>query len=305
MIKDKARKWTDKKLDAMEKRIESIYKRSNAEIRKSWDKYLDGAKERSKKLLADIETAVDDKAKKAAQAEYDKFMRNYTFNNERYKKMVDKTANELLHVHETAVAYVNGEMPPIYATNYNGICKNTASQIKGYSFSTVSPEVVKNLASENKTLLPYKEVNGKKTVRWNTKKINAEVLQGILQGESMDKIAKRLNKVTEMSKDASIRNARTSVTSAENKGRFDGIKKMQDDGVVLQKKWLSSGQPGRTRDWHLPGGFESVVVDVDEPFVNDFGEIMYPGDPTADPANVYNCRCSLGTVVKGFKKAKL
>lgn len=29
---------------------------------------------------------------------------------------------------------------------------------------------------------------------------------------------------------------------------------------------------------------------------------MYPGDPDADPANVYNCRCTLGSEIIGFKK---
>jgi hypothetical protein len=35
------------------------------------------------------------------------------------------------------------------------------------------------------------------------------------------------------------------------------------------------------------------------------GKIMFPGDPSADGANVYNCRCSMSSVVKGFKKAQI
>jgi hypothetical protein len=136
------------------------------------------------------------------------------------------------------------------------------------------------------------------------KKINSQVLQGIIQGESIPKIAKRIRNVQEMNKDAAIRSARTIVTGAENKGRMDSYKRAQDDGIILQKEWLSSNQPGRTRDWHLPGDFESTVVDIDKPFVNSMGEIMFPGDPSADGANVYNCRCSMASVVKGFKKVK-
>ena len=42
----------------------------------------------------------------------------------------------------------------------------------------------------------------------------------------------------------------------------------------------------------------------DKPFSNDIGLIMFPGDPGAHPANVYNCRCTMAAVVKGFKKVR-
>lgn len=29
---------------------------------------------------------------------------------------------------------------------------------------------------------------------------------------------------------------------------------------------------------------------------------MYPGDPTADPANIYNCRCTMIAQIKGFER---
>ena len=61
-----------------------------------------------------------------------------------------------------------------------------------------------------------------------------------------------------------------------------------------------ANQPGRTRDWHFE--LDEAEAEVDEPFKNSFGEIMYPGDPHAKPQNVYNCRCTLVSIVKGFKK---
>jgi len=41
---------------------------------------------------------------------------------------------------------------------------------------------------------------------------------------------------------------------------------------------------------------------VDKPFRSELGDIMYPGDPAAHPANVYNCRCTLGSKIIGFIK---
>lgn len=41
---------------------------------------------------------------------------------------------------------------------------------------------------------------------------------------------------------------------------------------------------------------------MDKPFESELGDIMYPGDPSADPANVYNCRCTIAARVIGFGK---
>jgi hypothetical protein len=100
-----------------------------------------------------------------------------------------------------------------------------------------------------------------------------------------------------MNETSAIRNARTSVTSAENKGRMDMLHGAEDKGVQTMKVWMATSD-SRTRDAHAELDGEEAYVD--EPFYNEFGKIMYPGDPDADPANVYNCRCSLGYHVIGF-----
>ena len=69
----------------------------------------------------------------------------------------------------------------------------------------------------------------------------------------------------------------------------------------MKREWIATND-GRTRHWHAE--LDGVEVDVDEPWVNEFGEIMFPGDPSADPANTYNCRCSMAANVIGFKKAR-
>ena len=109
-------------------------------------------------------------------------------------------------------------------------------------------------------------------------------------------------KVQQMNKDAAIRTARTLVTGAENKGRMDSYQTAQDEGIILEKQWLASGGK-RTRDWHAD--LDGKTRPIDKPFYNDYGDIMYPGDPHAHPANVYNCRCTLVANVKGFKKVQV
>ena len=138
-----------------------------------------------------------------------------------------------------------------------------------------------------------------KDVRWNVQKVNSEVLQGILSGDSMDKIADRLSSVLGMNETSAIRNARTSVTSAENKGRMDMMEEAEEKGVHVQKKWIATNDD-RTRESHAE--LDGQTVDQDEEFDNG---LQYPGDPNGDPEEVYNCRCTLGYKVVSFARIRI
>ena len=291
---DTAHYQTDLKLEEMEKRLSDIYSRAENEIQKTADEYFSKfAKqdEAKRKLL---------EQGKITEEEYTKWRKGKVMYGKRFTEMKEQCAKQLLNVNQTALAYINGELPEVYAINYNALA-SSVDGVGGYSFTLVDADTVRNLAVTDASLLPYKKIDPEKDIPWNMKKINAETLQGILQGESMDKIAKRLRNVQEMNKTQAIRSARTIVTGAENKGRQDSYKRAEEDGIVMKREWIATND-SRTRHWHAE--LDGVEVDIDEPWVNDFGEIMFPGDPSADPANTYNCRCSMAAKVIGFKKVR-
>lgn len=291
---DTAHAKTDEKLEEMEKRLSAIYSRAEKEIQQTADEYFSKfAKqdEAKRKLL---------EQGKITEEEYTKWRKGKVMYGKRFSEMKEQCAKQLLNVNQTALAYVNGELPEVYAINYNAI-ESAVDGVGGYSFTLVDADTVRNLAVTDTSLLPYKEIDPEKDIPWNMKKINAETLQGVLQGESMDKIAKRIMNVQEMNKTQAIRSARTIVTGAENKGRQDSYKRAEEDGIVMKREWIATND-SRTRHWHAE--LDGVEVDIDEPWVNEFGKIMFPGDPSADPANTYNCRCSMSAKVIGFKKVR-
>ncbi len=291
---DKANVVTEKKLAEMERHLAGVYDRAQKDIQRKSDAYFEQfrkADERKRELVESGKMSADD---------YEAWRKNKMMYGKRFTAMKQQIAAEYANVNETALAYINGELPDIYALNYNALADDVEG-VGGYSFTLTDANTVKHLATTDNSLLPYKQLDKAKDIAWSTKKINAEVLQGIIQGESVRDISKRLLTVTTMEKNAAIRNARTMVTGAQNKGRLDSYARAEADGIILQKEWLSSND-GRTRHAHLPGSFGSLIVDIDKPFSNDIGLIMYPGDPGAHPANVYNCRCTMVANVKGFRK---
>lgn len=300
---DKAHAKTDKKLEEMEKRLSAIYSRANKEIGKRWKEYLAESQTEIEELQKSYELAKksgDAKEIRKAGKKLAIAKRDRTLMDKRFKALTETTAAQLANINKTALSYVNGQLPEVYSINYNAISKSVDG-VGGYTFALVDADTVKNIATTDKSLLPYKQLDEKTDIRWNVKKMNAEVLQGILQGEPMDKIASRLSNVTDMNETAAIRNARTMVTGAENKGRQDSYKRAESDGIVMKREWIATND-SRTRHWHAE--LDGVEVDIDEPWENEFGKIMFPGDPSADPANTYNCRCSMAAVVKGFKKVR-
>ena len=288
-----AHELTDKELEKMERHLSAIYARAEKELQEKVDAYF----KRFEELDAKKRALVD--AGKLTEQEYRTWRQNKIMTGKHWAAMKEQAAHELLQANRTAQEYINGRLPNVYSLNYNSTGEAIESAVRGYSFELVDASTVKNLATSDKTLLPYKYVDGKKDARWNTAKVNAEVLQGIVQGESIPKIAKRLQNVAEMNRASAIRNARTTVTSAENKGRMDMLHRAAEKGVITHKVWMAAID-ARTREAHrLLDGQEQ---EIDDPFESELGPIMYPGDVEADPANTYNCRCSLTYKVIGFKR---
>lgn len=297
---DKARKWTDKKLTKMERKLTQIYTQAEKEIQADWNAYMKRLHKRLSKKQAALDKAIksgDKAAIKAAREDLQKSIRWGTLINKKYKAMVDKTAENLTNVNKIALAYVNGEVPEIIATNFNGISEDIKKVVKVYDWTAVDAETVRQVTVLDRTLmLPLKKINVTKDKRWNVRKINSAILQGILQGDSIPKLATRIQSVTDSNRKAAIRNARTMVTAAENRGRLAGQERAEEEGIILQKTWLATPD-SRTRESHL--ALDGVTIDTKDTFPNG---LLYPGDYGGKPAEVYNCRCSLTTRVIGFRK---
>lgn len=296
---DKAHKWTDEELEKMEKHIEDVYKQAEEEIIQKWDSYMSKVWDKTNDLYKEL-----DKAKKSGDQDKQKEIQNKiasiqkseTFQNKKYQSMLDTVTNQLANVNQTAVSYVNDKMSSIYAVNYNEV--STEATKVGISFDLVNESTVKRLVKDGDVKLPKKKIDIPKDKKWNTKQLNSSLLQGILQGESIRDISKRIQPIVDNNKNAAIRNARTMVTGAENRGRFDSATELEGLGAIIEKTWMAT-HDGRTRESHLQ--IDGETVPKDEEFGNG---LMYPGDPDGEPEEVYNCRCSMTTRIVGVKSAE-
>lgn len=298
-------------LQEIEEYLTNFYKTSEKEIRVKWDAYMIEQAKKIKDLQKEYdkakETGDKDEIRKLG-IKLSREKQRLTIKNRYYKEMVEEVTNQIAHVNETAIAYINDEIPEIYAINSNGAKEHIREKINvikdkidvGIRFDLMDEFTAKRLLTDNALYAPlFKKVNVPKDKRWNQKLIHSQVSQGILQGESIEKIADRIQNVTDANRASAIRNARTMCTTAENTGRMDSFKDAEKMGVVGKKVWMATLGDGRTRDWHLKLNLKEK--EIGEPFHNEKGDIMYPGDPSASAANIYNCRCTTYEDVIGFR----
>lgn len=296
MILDPGRRETDERLAKIEKKLHEIYSHSYSELKEKADNYFE------KFRKADLEKAKLVKAGRLSEEEYRNWRRTQMLMGKHWNTLKEQSASYIHNVNKIATAYVNDQLPDIYTLNYNLSARDIENTVDKISFEMVDARTVKNLSlADGKSFLPYKKLDPRKDIPWNMRKINNEMLQGVLQGESIPEIAQRFINVGVANEVSAVRAARTMMTTVENSARLDSAKRAQENGVILGKIWLSVSD-SRTRDWHKQAAYDYAdPIPIDDPFIVNGEEMDAPGDTRASGSNVYNCRCSLGRRVLGFK----
>ena len=122
------------------------------------------------------------------------------------------------------------------------------------------------------------------------KQIKAALMEGVVQGESIPNLAKRIDDLylQQIIPNRSTVISRTEVIAASNYGSMAAA---QQSGLTLNKVWLATGDH-RTRDTHLEA--DGQEVGIDEPFDVGGSKLMFPGDSSmgAPPEETIQCRCT-------------
>lgn len=291
---DKGHKKADKDLKAVEKRIKKEYEKAYREMKEKTDAWLEQFRRKEADMLSKL------RAGEITHKEFIEFRQHYMMTSRQMKGICTELSTTLNDYNERATAIINGHARSVFVNNYNygayEVCRGTGTNI---AFQLVDEKTVDRLLKGNVKLLPHLDIDDEKHTRWNMQKVQSALTQGILQGDSIPNIAKRLERVTDMDANAAVRNARTMTTSAENGGRQAVYEEAEAMGIELEKTWVAT-LDDRTRDSHVE--LDGQTIPVDEKFKNADGELMFPADPDGTPENVYNCRCTMVTSVKGFKR---
>lgn len=279
---DEGFKQSEKMLNELEAKIHNEYAQASKEMADKATAYFNRFKSK------DLEQRDRYENGEISKKEYTEWRKRQMATGKRYIAMRDTLAKDLTNTDKIAMKMVNQALPDVYALNMNYGTYSIEKDSKiNTSFTLYNHAAVERLIKDNPKLLPNPKVDIPKDLRWNQQHIQSAITQGILQGKSIPEIAKNLQSVTGMDERAAIRNARTAMTGAQNAGRLDSMKRAQARGIGVKKGWLAT-LDHVTRDSHVD--LDGEVQELDRAFSNG---LMFPGDASGIPAEVYNCRCRL------------
>ena len=291
------RRFADHEMNALSRSIAQVYKEAQKDILRKMARWTARHKARAAQMLADV------KAGKITEDAYKNWLRGQVFVGKQWDNQAKQITETLVHADREAARLINTSTRAVFIENANYAAYTVEKDVGAIvNFSLYDAQTVASLSARSPELLPRRVIDGAKAAAWQTKQVANAIAQGIVQGEGIPEISKRMARDTGIAAGkASTRYARTAVTGAQNAGRQTRMEEAEEElaeyGIEMQKRW-DAVLDDRTRDAHQD--LDGETIPVDEPFHNEFGDIMFPGDPHADGANVWNCRCTLSYVYPGI-----
>lgn len=295
---DHGQSYTDQRFRELSGRLRVIYQQAADDLYSKQMDFLEGHRKRAEKYWQMVE------AGEMTLQDYQAWMRGQIYQSEQWAYKRAQLARMMADVDRQAMQLINRGRLDVFAENANWTAYKV-EQVTGMlaTFGLMNVEALERLIRDNPNILPTQDIDEAKNYRWYNEIIQNAVIHGILQGETLDEIARRLAEETgEKALNVLRRNARTAYTGAMNAGSLMAMERARDDfGIRLQKRWMAIFDD-KTRTAHAR--LDGQVRDVDEPFDSLLGEIMYPGDLSAEPANVWNCRCYMDEFYPEYDNAR-
>lgn len=287
---DQAHDFAEQKIAEFQAEVWETYQQAQADAQEALSRFLKRFEKEDERQREKV------KAGELSEAEYKAWRKGKILRSRQLSGTLGQISQAMTEANRVAMAALGGKLPKVYAENANyaafSICKETGAAV---AFDLVDPDTVGHMLTAAAALLPA--VDAAKDVAWNRKLVSSQLTQGVLLGESIPKIARRVQNVTGSNIATAMRTARTAVTGAECAGRMHSYERAKSMGIKLKKEWVST-LDNRTRHSHRQLDGERVDNDEKAKFSNG---CRYPGDPTARYAEICNCRCTVIAAVEGFE----
>ena len=274
------------------RKLTKIYKQAEKDLQKKLDVFT------ARYVAMDKANQAKVAAGEMTKKDYRKWLQGSVFIGKLWKNKVNQISKLLTNANDQATKIINNIRFSVFSENYNHQSYEIEKNINGVvSFDIYNTDAVARLVKERPKMLPAYKVDQQKDYLWNRQKVEDIITQGIIQGESIDKItARMMDGLCTQNENKMRMFARTAMTAAQNAGRLQQMKDAKKKGVKVKKRWVATLDE-RTRDSHQ--ALDGDTIEVEERFANG---LMYPGDPNGAASEVFNCRCKIIQIFEGINR---
>lgn len=287
---DQAHDFAERKIAEFQAEVRETYQQAQADAQEALSRFLKRFEKEDERQREKV------KAGELSEADYKAWRKGKILRSRQLSSTLDQVSRAMTEANQVAVAALAGKLPEVYAENANFAAFQTC-EASGLdlAFSLVDAPTVQHMLTAGEALFSVPALDVAKDVAWNRRLMASQLTQGVLLGESIPKMARRVKSVTGSNIATATRTARTAVTGAECAGRVSSYERARDMGIKLKQEWVAT-LDGRTRHSHRK--LDGVKAEVGGTFPNG---CRFPGDPTARYAEICNCRCTLVAAVDGFE----
>ena len=261
--------------------------------------YSDALKEALRKQskfwqeLSDIDSGKIKPPQKAVDmGRVDEWRAEYVRRLIRQQRVIDGVIEELDKAGIEAAKTIRKNMAEIWSVNRDEIAaaveKEAAKQGVDAIYLKYDKRQIEVLMQEQESpfsRIAYKNLGENPAVR---RRLQNELAQATVLGESQRDIIKRIRDVTGQSYKQAKRVAQTERTRVQSQARYQAGQEAAEMGIRIANQW-SCKMMKTSRDAHVDRDGKWALQD--EPFP---GSVMkYPGDPAGGPSECINCHCVL------------
>ena len=178
---------TEKEIAALQKKLRKVYSEAAKDIQRKLDEHNAKFATKNAQKLAQKE------AGKITQEEYDSWAKGQVFMGKQWEAKADEIARTMTNANKEAAKLVREGTLSTFATNMNYELYQMEKRLGVQTgFNIYNAKSVSRLLKDKPKMLPEWKIHEKKDYKWNRQKVENFITQGIIQGEGIPEIAKRL-----------------------------------------------------------------------------------------------------------------
>lgn len=202
-----------------------------------------------------------------------------------------RIAEAYTNANVNATKYINDGLEEAFADGMNDAAYALA--LSGVAALPITVAMVSQIGVK----LNRRTVKKSKDTAYNAQRLQTAVHAAVFKGITVNDLPKHVARVmSNVRKNDMTATARAVIYGASDYGEYLSGIEAERSGIDVEKTWLAIMDMNvRPSHKHLHG----VTIPIREKFHGYHGDLRYPHDPLAHPAEIYNCRCRMVVHIAG------